>query len=63
MSTKISVKHGEWYSSWLLIAFSCSRSLAVTLAGSALFILFGLIYFYEAFHSIDIDVSDITYPA
>ncbi|KIP04316.1 hypothetical protein PHLGIDRAFT_109756 [Phlebiopsis gigantea 11061_1 CR5-6] len=35
----------------------------VTLAGSALFILFGLIYFYEAFHSIDIDVSDITYPA
>ncbi|EKM60251.1 uncharacterized protein PHACADRAFT_246116 [Phanerochaete carnosa HHB-10118-sp] len=35
----------------------------VTLAGSGLFILFGIIYLYEAFHSIDIDVSDITYPS
>lgn len=35
----------------------------VTLAGSILFILFGIIYLYEAFHSIDIDVSDISYPS
>ncbi|KAI0075691.1 UPF0016-domain-containing protein [Panus rudis PR-1116 ss-1] len=30
----------------------------VTLAGSALFLLFGLIYLYEAFISMDIDVTD-----
>lgn len=35
----------------------------VTLAGSALFILFGIIYLYEAFHAMDIDVSDITAPS
>ncbi|GJE89277.1 TMEM165/GDT1 family protein [Phanerochaete sordida] len=35
----------------------------VTLAGSALFILFGIIYLYEAFHSMDIDVSDLTPPS
>jgi len=33
----------------------------VTLAGSALFLLFGLIYLYEAFIAIDIDVTDFTY--
>ncbi|TCD62529.1 hypothetical protein EIP91_006780, partial [Steccherinum ochraceum] len=33
----------------------------VTLAGSALFLLFGVIYLYEAFLSIDIDVTDFTY--
>jgi len=33
----------------------------VTLSGSILFILFGIIYLYEAFHTIDIDVSDISY--
>ncbi|KAI0791889.1 hypothetical protein C8Q75DRAFT_792447 [Abortiporus biennis] len=33
----------------------------VTLAGSALFLLFGLIYLYEAFISMDIDVTDFSY--
>ncbi|KAH8091388.1 UPF0016-domain-containing protein [Cristinia sonorae] len=33
----------------------------VTLAGSALFLLFGVIYLYEAFISIDIDVTDFSY--
>jgi len=33
----------------------------VTLAGSALFLLFGVIYLYEAFLSIDIDVTDFSY--
>lgn len=42
--------------SWLIPCFS-----SVTFAGSALFILFGIIYLYEAFLSIDIDVSDISY--
>ena len=36
---------------------------AVTLAGSLLFLLFGVIYLYEAFLAIDIDVSDISYHA
>jgi len=33
----------------------------VTLSGSALFLLFGLIYLYEAFISMDIDVTDFSY--
>jgi len=33
----------------------------VTLAGSALFLLFGLIYLYEAFIALDIDVTDFPY--
>ncbi|KAI0808993.1 UPF0016-domain-containing protein [Irpex lacteus] len=33
----------------------------VTLSGSILFILFGIIYLYEAFHAIDIEVPDISY--
>lgn len=33
----------------------------VTLSGSILFILFGVIYLYEAFYTIDIDVSDLAY--
>lgn len=63
VSTKISVKHGTDLLSCpafdgpgLTLFFS-----PVTLAGSILFILFGFIYLYEAFHPIDIDVSDITY--
>jgi putative Ca2+/H+ antiporter (TMEM165/GDT1 family) len=34
---------------------------AVTLSGSILFILFGIIYLYEAFSAIDIDVHSIPY--
>lgn len=41
--------------------YSHLANLAVTLAGSILFILFGFIYLYEAFHTIDIDVSDMAY--
>ncbi|KAI0697463.1 hypothetical protein BC835DRAFT_1405658 [Cytidiella melzeri] len=33
----------------------------VTLSGSILFIIFGMIYLYEAFHAIDIEVPDISY--
>ncbi|KAK7688315.1 hypothetical protein QCA50_008687 [Cerrena zonata] len=33
----------------------------VTLAGSALFLLFGVIYLYEAFISMDIDTTDFSY--
>lgn len=36
-------------------------STLVTLSGSILFILFGIIYLYEAFHAIDIEVPDISY--
>lgn len=46
-------------SSWL--SFPLIHSFAVTLAGSALFLLFGIIYLYEAFLSIDIDVTDFSY--
>ena len=33
--------------------------LTVTLAASGLFILFGIVYFYEAFLSIDPDKADL----
>lgn len=46
-------------SSWS--SFPLIHSFAVTLAGSALFLLFGIIYLYEAFLSIDIDVTDFSY--
>lgn len=33
----------------------------VTLSGSALFLIFGFIYLYEAFVSMDIDLTDFSY--
>ena len=50
---------GTIYVLWVTLA----HFYPVTLAGSALFILFGIIYLYEAFHPVGIDVSDISYPS
>ena len=56
VSTKISVKHGA---SQCIFFLACLRLilpsfLPVTLGGAALFLLFGIIYLYEAF-AVDMD--------
>ncbi len=57
ISTKISVKHGT-YACTEFVCFLWANYVpnAVTLAASALFLLFGVVYLYEAF--VDPETSD-----
>lgn len=63
VSTKISVKHGPspFLPRRVLLLNTDRISTAVTLSGSVLFLLFGIIYLYEAFISMDIDLTDFSY--